>query len=368
MRIHTIPPVFYGGSDPNIYGSNTGVEKDTKRQTEPSSLYTTSSDYSRKKIYVYSIIGIVSILVISGITWYYLREYQHAQREADRIREVARVPVETVDEIVSTSTADGIDAVVTSSIATATTTVDEPISDFIDTVTVSSPQFNFPVFNLQDGIDIDQDQLTDVEEELYGTDSGGWDTDGDGYFDGQEVLNLYNPKGLSPTRLIDSGFFREYTNPLTRYRMYYPAQWQLGSVDTAGRHVLFSSIRGDYVEVYVVEKDPADDFASWFGKTVIGQKLTDLRQFVNRFDMAGWKRSDQLVAYLEDQRFVYVIIYQASGSGPIMYRHTFQTMLQSFRLDRTIRVLPTQPTIPSESVSEASDDVVDVVPSATSTP
>ena len=44
-------------------------------------------------------------------------------------------------------------------------------------------------------VDTDNDGLTDDQEELYGTDINNSDTDGDGYIDGDEVKNGYNPNG-----------------------------------------------------------------------------------------------------------------------------------------------------------------------------
>jgi len=55
--------------------------------------------------------------------------------------------------------------------------------------------------NLADGPDLeliadsDNDGLIDVREEFYGTDPYYPDTDGDGYSDGYEILNGYNPRG-----------------------------------------------------------------------------------------------------------------------------------------------------------------------------
>jgi len=43
--------------------------------------------------------------------------------------------------------------------------------------------------------DTDNDGLIDVREEFYGTDPNHPDSDGDGYSDGYEILNGYNPKG-----------------------------------------------------------------------------------------------------------------------------------------------------------------------------
>ena len=44
-------------------------------------------------------------------------------------------------------------------------------------------------------LDTDNDGLTDINEAGYGTDINNPDTDGDGYKDGEEVLNGYNPNG-----------------------------------------------------------------------------------------------------------------------------------------------------------------------------
>lgn len=42
-------------------------------------------------------------------------------------------------------------------------------------------------------LDTDNDGLTDEQEEIYGTDRINPDTDGDGYLDGEEVENGFNP-------------------------------------------------------------------------------------------------------------------------------------------------------------------------------
>ena len=50
--------------------------------------------------------------------------------------------------------------------------------------------------------DSDGDKLSDYDEvKTYGTDPLNPDTDADGYLDGEEVLNGYNPKG--PGKLLN---------------------------------------------------------------------------------------------------------------------------------------------------------------------
>ncbi len=57
--------------------------------------------------------------------------------------------------------------------------------------------------------DSDEDGLNLGEEIVYGTDFGNSDTDGDGYKDGDEANNNYNPLVVSPFDKIEDEFFKE---------------------------------------------------------------------------------------------------------------------------------------------------------------
>lgn len=63
----------------------------------------------------------------------------------------------------------------------------------------SAPTLSAPAGS--DGDDPDHDGLNNAEERLYGTDPNNPDTDGDGYSDGEEVKNGYNPLGAG---MLDS--------------------------------------------------------------------------------------------------------------------------------------------------------------------
>ena len=60
------------------------------------------------------------------------------------------------------------------------------------------------------GLDSDKDGLTDKEENAIGSDSNNPDSDGDGYSDLSELLNLYNPDGEG--KLEDSPAIKKYKN------------------------------------------------------------------------------------------------------------------------------------------------------------
>ncbi|MHA1252691.1 MAG: hypothetical protein ACTSRP_22075, partial [Candidatus Helarchaeota archaeon] len=66
-------------------------------------------------------------------------------------------------------------------------------------ITVSVTHFSyFAIMQGTTGLDSDNDGLTDYHEHYnYGTDPQLWDTDGDGYSDGDEISNGTDP--LDPT-------------------------------------------------------------------------------------------------------------------------------------------------------------------------
>ncbi len=67
-------------------------------------------------------------------------------------------------------------------------------------------QMNINKEEASSALDSDNDQLPDNIEKLYGTDPHNPDTDGDGYSDGHEVQNGYNPNG--PGKLNETNNFK----------------------------------------------------------------------------------------------------------------------------------------------------------------
>lgn len=360
FEIETMPDAFYGGKNPVVYEQSRTTPSGSAMQKKASPIKASSIKKSafsavgkepifKKKWFLITTVT-VFVAAVAGISWYYIYQANRAiprvgqtngQRPTSSLVEIPIGEVEepavvappeqatTTDSGVATSTPEDMAATSTPSLA------DQPIE--------------FPSTFLVDSSDIDSDNLTDVEEELFGTDSGNSDTDSDGYFDGLEIYNLYNPRGLAPIRLVDSGLVREYVHPLLGYRLYYPAGWEIGTVDPEGRQVLFSAATGDFIEIRAVEKQPNDSFAAWFGRNARGQQFLDLETIVNRFEEEGYQRDDSLVAYFVMDRVVYVLVYHPGVTGTIPYRNVMRMMTQSFRPDQTFTELPEQAVLPSAS-------------------
>ncbi|HOX60932.1 MAG TPA: hypothetical protein PLV72_02925 [Candidatus Magasanikbacteria bacterium] len=333
-RIRVIPDEFYGGKDPVIYSPHTATKSSATKDVRAQDIKKTVqvgqvSRFAGRKFMIIAAGGVFLIGVIGGSV-YYLRPTSNPVPEnglpavVDIVPPTAEVPTTTpiveVAEVVPTSTL---------------------------VVSISQPgRLEFPNLQITDAADMDSDALTDFEEDSFGTDPGKWDTDSDGYYDGQELVNLYNPLGFAPVKLIDSGLVAEYVNPVLQYRLYYPINWQIGEVDSAANQVLFSTISGDFIEVAVFEKNSTDTFADWFARSAAGQQFTDVVPFTNRFQESGYRRKDGLVAYFMNTNRVYVFIYHPGSANIVSYRHIVQMMYSSFRPGRTIVEIPDQKILP----------------------
>ena len=327
--IQTIPDVFYGGKDPEIHYTSTQVSKKKSEKYDDTIMRETPSFWSEKKIHI--IVGVtMSLAVIAGISWYYIHD---AKKQV----------LENKPASLSPATPSAQNTMVSSTSKEESSALDMPLAASTTLpVSFDNQGIIFPRLLLPDSTDLDSDALTDLEEEIFGTDSGTWDTDADGYYDGQEVQNLYNPAGQAPVRLVDSGLVSEYINPTWSYRLYVPTGWQIGAVDTASDQVLFNAITGDFIEVRAIARNQGETFSEWFGQHASGQQFSDLRSETNRFQKEVFLRNDRLVAYVPEGVVVYVIIYHPGTTGTIPYRHVLGVMVQSFRSGSQPSELPEQ--------------------------
>ncbi len=373
LDIQKIPDIFYGGNNPVIYetlptSKSTGIVSD--RTVTPAA--TTSPRPSQftepvtpvpvsKLIWIVVIVGII---VVGGASAYFVIQYLSARENVITSTSTSTIVTSAPTTTLSTTTSI---IMVSSTVSSASSTTSTS-GGVTSTSSLTTNFLEFPPVNLGTTADIDLDRVTDIEEVLYGTDSGGWDTDEDGYYDGLEVTNLYNPRGFAPVRIIDSGLVREYINQFSGYRIYYPMQWQQGAVDPEARQVLFSAITGEYVEVRVFPKAANSTFADWFQLNASGEQFGSLSPFTNRFGTQGFRRSDNLVAYFSTDLYVFTLLYHQSDSrAPVPFRTTFEMMYQSFRPSQTSAQLPEQQQIETLPITTTSSDDEIVSSSTTST-
>jgi len=112
--------------------------------------------------------------------------------------------------------------------------------------------------------DADLDGLTDVEEQLYGTNPNKPDTDSDGYTDFAEMKNAYNPLGSG--KLSDVKLFGSYTDSLDRFTASYPQGWSATKVNNDS--VRFTASPDEFVIVLVQSNPKKLLITDWYKEAV----------------------------------------------------------------------------------------------------
>jgi len=179
--------------------------------------------------------------------------------------------------------------------------------------------------------DIDGDSLSAAEEILYGTDSVNRDSDGDGFADGSEILNGYDPRQAGKN-LADSTLFSTYTK--SGYSIIYPSRWRLRELAGVETEAIFQSTSGEFVEVLILANPNKLTLSQWYQQQFPEQSLRELTAVkINGLD--GFLSADQLNYYLadpQDSSQVYLITYNVGNSSQANFLTTFNVMVKNFFL------------------------------------
>lgn len=185
-----------------------------------------------------------------------------------------------------------------------------------------------------DSEDTDDDELTDVEEEIYNTSPSKPDTDQDGYLDGEEVLAGYDPKDSGA--IEDSEAVDSYVNSTYAYSILYPSSWLEDTV-SSGKEVWFTSTTGEFIEV-LVESNPGElDAKEWYLNQMTEENIDpdDLEE-VRVGDLLGVKSLDGLSVYFAEDDFIYGVIYNIGTKNEINFRTTYTMVYKSLKTGVTV--------------------------------
>lgn len=180
------------------------------------------------------------------------------------------------------------------------------------------------------GTDSDEDGLTDVEEQtVYATASDAADTDSDGYDDGVEVGNGYNPAGLG--NLVESGLMVAFANETPAYRLTHPAAWSV-QTQAAGQTVLITAPTGGFFQVVAHRNDSGVSLVEWY-RTTVGEdeNISAVTTTANGFSYLV--SGDGLTVYgmfAADPMTVLVATY-SPDDGRVEYQATFDLMVRSLK-------------------------------------
>ncbi|MDD5043545.1 MAG: hypothetical protein PHD51_02635 [Patescibacteria group bacterium] len=182
------------------------------------------------------------------------------------------------------------------------------------------------------GLDTDRDNFTDAEETIFGTGVNLPDTDEDGYLDGNEVANLYNPLAKEGM-LKDSNLVKIYNNSQFGYSIFYPLTWVSRVIDNTGKEVIFNSDTGEFIQVIVEENSLGLSPLDWYLNQSPGIAKEQI-QPVETKNFSGVSSLDTLTVYLVpkngDGKNIFIVTYNIGTKSEMSFKTIFQMMVNSF--------------------------------------
>ncbi|MFH1890442.1 MAG: hypothetical protein ABIJ91_02670 [Candidatus Kuenenbacteria bacterium] len=182
--------------------------------------------------------------------------------------------------------------------------------------------------NFSPAIDSDNDGLTDQEEELYKTNKDNPDTDGDGYNDGEEAANIYDPIRAGDAKLFNSDLMSAYNSTAFNFNLLYPLDFQ---IKESGNNVYFYAPTEEFIAVIIEENNDYSNIQEWY----VGQFGTDgldaQFQEIDINNTAAIKSTDGLRAYVMLDEKIYSFIYNIGLRSDANYMTTFGMMIKSFK-------------------------------------
>lgn len=152
--------------------------------------------------------------------------------------------------------------------------------------------------------DLDGDDLSDREELLYGTSPLSPDSDGDGYTDGLEVVNLYSPARGNSLRLKEDSQFLQYSNIALGYSFLKPAQFTLAELSqNKPGDVIMTSSEKEAIVMGVQENPNEMTLSEW---------LVSISPAISVADFESFTTSGGLLALAAPQKTTYYIALPAS--------------------------------------------------------
>lgn len=194
--------------------------------------------------------------------------------------------------------------------------------------TPSPAQFSFSLNPPQLGLDSDADGLTDIEENVWGTNSDKVDTDGDTFKDKDELFTFYDP-AAAKKRLLDSETAAVYKNAQYNYSVIYPSAFAVRALSAENDQIIFSDANGAYFNVIVMDNPSNLSTYIWYNSNNPTISTTNFRSFlVDNFP--ALQTPDGLITYVAVGSKVFVISYNLGTINEANYISTYRLFLKSF--------------------------------------
>jgi len=181
------------------------------------------------------------------------------------------------------------------------------------------------------GLDSDSDGLTDLEETLFGTDIRNPDTDSDGFLDGNEVYNLYNPDGKAPAKLENSSQVKKIEGSIG-WQMLIPASWTTQDANADGSKITIVTGHGEIFKLAVNDNPNHQTVIEWYLANHPDANRDQILKYRSKHGYDGIIGADQLTTFIPWGDKIFAFTYDLDGQSFINYRTTYYMMLNSLVL------------------------------------
>ncbi|MFH1667935.1 MAG: hypothetical protein ABH884_02860 [Candidatus Komeilibacteria bacterium] len=188
------------------------------------------------------------------------------------------------------------------------------------------------------GGDADRDGLTDLEEGIIGSSASSPDSDQDGYLDGQELVNNYNPIVSSysgnPFMLVDAEFVDVLVTNFTsdNFSTLYIKGWSVSLIDALHEARIITGT-GEMIKISITDNVDGISPANWY---LINHPNIVLSQLdtIEFGDFKGVYSPNKLAVYLTDtsrDKF-YIFEYDLDNRAEFRYPTLFYMIIKNFEL------------------------------------
>lgn len=181
------------------------------------------------------------------------------------------------------------------------------------------------------GLDTDSDGLTDLEEGLFGTDNRTPDADGDGFLDGNEVYNLYNPNGKAPAKLENSNQVKKIEGSIG-WQMLIPASWTTQDAAADGSRITIVTGHGETFKLAVEDNPNKQTVVEWYLAHHPEAQRDQILKYKSKHGYEGIIGADQLTTFVPWGDKIFTFTYDLDGQSFINYRTTYYMMMNSLVL------------------------------------
>jgi Fibronectin type III domain len=190
------------------------------------------------------------------------------------------------------------------------------------------------------GLDTDSDGLSDLEESIFGSEPRSPDTEGDGFLDGNEVFNLYNPNGRAPAKLTESGLMRTVTADVG-WTILIPKDWEDAMDTEDGSEATITSTHGESFVVKVEENPQGLDIIDWYMAKNPDVDIEQILFYRSKGGYEGIIGVDLLTTFIPWKGKIFTYTYNMNEQPFINYRTAYSMMLNSLELSGlTVQIVP----------------------------